>query len=1131
VVKPKVEEVITEPAVFNTVVETQKDDKKKKRKTGGNGTQAPPTYQSGEKKGIKCYLCQEPHLVTECPSFQACRELANRKKASVNVVLSSAAPQHKVTFNTVVNVNELIDGDSPLLLKQFDVLLDNQATAGVFKEKAMLTNIRQVSQTAEIKAFCGETVTTNLQGEFLGLSTVWYHPEVAANILPFGEIETSHRISYHQGVKMVVHLDDGSSYSFNKSVCDEKGNGLYIGDFSNVFGSSSIIPASVNVATVAGNELLFSKKEVLMARKARDLMKSLGYISPSELMKMIRVGAISNCPVVINDVLRAEEIYGADLASVKGKTVHHKAPSVRVEPVIAMVQQQQTLHLDIMFIDGIPFLIAIATPLYLLTVAKLKSREVKDVRPALFSCLSAFKSANFYVSHILSDGEGAIKSLENELNALGVMLNPAGPGQHVPLIERKIRQVKERVRAILSVLPYSLPRQLLEYLVDYAVSRINVTVTSSRDDNLTPREAFLGRKLDYVRDLRVSFGEYAQCEVVNVVNKNSVSIPRAEGAIALYPSGNIQGSWKFLNLSTLKVITRDQFKVLPIPQVVIDRLNALARVNPLTTVNDPVFSFPSRDMENAESSYESSSSGFSLPTMVPIASQSVIPPSYDGSEVVIASADDVVPSSSVSVPPVDVPLRGDPPAAPGELSIEAAATTIPPTVDDSASISDDSASISDASDYEDIIVEENGDVIPDRNENDEAAEVSDEASISDCTASVADDTQSVESSESAESAGFTPHYNLRERKPPRRDSSYHYTFNISIKNALKQHPEDALSSIIDELLQMLGEGVWKPKMYHELSREQSRKRIRSFMFLKEKFLPNGAYQRLKARLVAGGDGQDRTAYSSVSSPTISLTSLFIIATIAAKEARHVRTIDFVGAYLNAFLEEEVFMVLDPVISAILSNIDPSYADYIDAKQCITVKLEKALYGCIESALLWYEHLSNSLLSLGFIRNPMDTCVFNLGEGEEQCTVGIYVDDAFITCRNESVITQVLDKLLLKYKKITIHDGLVHNYLGMIFDYSVPKEVKVTMEGYISEVLSSYRVAGKAVTPALPHLYEIRDSPLLDDEAKDEFHSRVAKLLYLAKRVRPDILPLCIFLATRVREPTADDWSKLDRGLK
>jgi hypothetical protein len=39
-------------------------------------------------------------------------------------------------------------------------------------------------------------------------------------------------------------------------------------------------------------------------------------------------------------------------------------------------------------------------------------------------------------------------------------------------------------------------------------------------------------------------------------------------------------------------------------------------------------------------------------------------------------------------------------------------------------------------------------------------------------------------------------------------------------------------------------------------------------------------------------------------------------------------------------------------------------------------LQKELYGCIESAKLFYDHVSKMLMDFGFVRNPYDVCVFN-----------------------------------------------------------------------------------------------------------------------------------------------------------
>ena len=48
------------------------------------------------------------------------------------------------------------------------------------------------------------------------------------------------------------------------------------------------------------------------------------------------------------------------------------------------------------------------------------------------------------------------------------------------------------------------------------------------------------------------------------------------------------------------------------------------------------------------------------------------------------------------------------------------------------------------------------------------------------------------------------------------------------------------------------------------------------MFLKDKYDAAGDFQKLKARLVAGGDKQDKNLYEDLSSPTVSIESVFMI---------------------------------------------------------------------------------------------------------------------------------------------------------------------------------------------------------------------------------------------------------------
>jgi len=60
-----------------------------------------------------------------------------------------------------------------------------------------------------------------------------------------------------------------------------------------------------------------------------------------------------------------------------------------------------------------------------------------------------------------------------------------------------------------------------------------------------------------------------------------------------------------------------------------------------------------------------------------------------------------------------------------------------------------------------------------------------------------------------------------------------------------------------------------------------------------------------------------------------------------------------------------------------------------------------------------------------------------------------------------------------------------------------------------------------------HYQHEENSNLLDQTSKQISHTSTVKLLYIAKRVRPDVLLAVNFLTSRVKQPTA----KLMRVLK
>jgi len=273
-------------------------------------------------------------------------------------------------------------------------------------------------------------------------------------------------------------------------------------------------------------------------------------------------------------------------------------------------------------------------------------------------------------------------------------------------------------------------------------------------------------------------------------------------------------------------------------------------------------------------------------------------------------------------------------------------------------------------------------------------------------------------------------------------------------------------------------------------------------------------------------------YEDVSSPTVSITSVLTIAAIAAEERRYRVTVDIESAYLNAKMPRKkgLFMRLDPLQTAIYLMLVPEYESYRNEDGTLVVELLRALYGCIESAVLWYQDLSQGLRNDGFVENRKDPCVLNKGTGEDQITVCIYVDDLFITSKNMESIESTLAQLKKRYGNITVKKSDHLPYLGMMMDFTENGQVTISMDSFTKEITEGHSQNKKVNSPATEQLLHIGESEQLDDIQRRSFHTITAKLLYLAKRVRPDILLPVSYLCSRAIQPNRDDQKKLVRCL-
>ena len=219
---------------------------------------------------------------------------------------------------------------------------------------------------------------------------------------------------------------------------------------------------------------------------------------------------------------------------------------------------------------------------------------------------------------------------------------------------------------------------------------------------------------------------------------------------------------------------------------------------------------------------------------------------------------------------------------------------------------------------------------------------------------------------------------------------------------------------------------------------------------------------------------------------------------------------------------------------IMIEVNPIYASEVrveNGKKVLYVQLLRALYGCMESALLWYQLYTERLQELGFEINPYDKCVANKQINGKQCTIAFYVDDNKVSHEDPEVVTQVINEIESYWSGLTIYRGKKLTFLGMDLEFNDDKSVTISTPEYLDEAIECFRedVSGHVSSPATKNLFKVNEeSPPLSKKRQDIFHSVVARLLWVMKRSRPDLETCISFLCTRVSCSTEEDWLKLKR---
>ncbi len=147
-----------------------------------------------------------------------------------------------------------------------------------------------------------------------------------------------------------------------------------------------------------------------------------------------------------------------------------------------------------------------------------------------------------------------------------------------------------------------------------------------------------------------------------------------------------------------------------------------------------------------------------------------------------------------------------------------------------------------------------------------------------------------------------------------------------------------------------------------------------------KFDKHGRLDKAKARLVVRGDQQLLDPHKSSYAATLAGRSFRTLMAISARFDLGLLQYDAVNAFVNAELDEEVFM-----------KMPPGYRT-----TGMIRKLRKALYGLRRSPPLWQRPLTQTLRTIGFKLTPHGPCCFT----ESGVLLFFYVDDIALAFREK-----------------------------------------------------------------------------------------------------------------------------------
>lgn len=279
----------------------------------------------------------------------------------------------------------------------------------------------------------------------------------------------------------------------------------------------------------------------------------------------------------------------------------------------------------------------------------------------------------------------------------------------------------------------------------------------------------------------------------------------------------------------------------------------------------------------------------------------------------------------------------------------------------------------------------------------------------------------------------------------------------------------------------------------------------------------GEVERYKARLVAKGYSQRAGIdYDEVFAPVARLETIRLMISLAAQNKWRIYQMDVKSAFLNGYLEEEVY-------------IEQPLGYVTKGQEHKVLRLKKALYGLKQAPRAWNSRINKYFQQNGFAKCPHEHALYTkVNESGDLMLVCLYVDDLIFTGSNPVMFEEFKKAMTREFEMTDI--GLMSYYLGI--EVKQTKDgIFISQENYAKDVLKKFKMSDckPMNTPVECNIkLSKNDEGYLVDPT--QYKSLVGSLRYLTC-TRPDILYGVGLVSRFMESPTINHMKAAKRILR